>query len=135
MTGEPPRLTCPSAPCAPGAQLVGILGGDGRVHNLRTPLEVDEGFVAEASRQGPPEARMRFAAPCQKSGCAQWTGEGCGVIRKVMAHLGAAAEGALPPCTIRSSCRWYAEKAAAACHVCDRVVTDQAAMEPRPAMA
>ncbi|WP_137703044.1 hypothetical protein [Marimonas lutisalis] len=127
---QPPDLTCPSAPCAPGATLLGQMGGDGRLRYTRTAMQVDDGFVETARAHGPPEARMRFAAPCQKTGCAQWTGDGCGVVRKVLAAV--EAQGGLPetplqPCVIRADCRWFSERGATACGACQYVVTDQAA--------
>jgi len=128
MTQAQPELTCPSARCEPGATLIGILRADGQIANLRTPLQIDADFVAQAHRQGNPEARMRFAAPCQKASCEQWTGQGCGVVKKVLAHLAPEPGGALQPCVIRDSCRWYAERRRPACHACRFVVTDQAAL-------
>lgn len=127
MTG----LTCPSAPASPGAVLLGVKGAEGRIVPLRTRLEVDADFLAAASRQGPPEARMRFASPCQTKGCAQWTGSACGIIQRVLDHLGHLSEPPvlsgerLPPCTIRQSCRWFAEQGREACAACDLVVTYQ----------
>jgi hypothetical protein len=54
------------------------------------------------------------------------------VIARVLDHLAATpevmAEGGLPPCLIRKTCRWFAERGAAACRACDLVVTDQAAL-------
>ena len=120
--------SCPSAPAAPGATLLGVLGADGRIHNLRTPLQVDEGFLETAGSLGPVEARMRFAGRCQTSGCSQWTGARCGVIDRAMAHL--EAQGMrpktqdLPPCVIRADCRWYHQRGAAACGTCSLIVTD-----------
>jgi hypothetical protein len=107
------------------------MGASGELDYLRTEMQVDEGFVAAARAQDiPPEARMRFASPCQKTGCMQWTGDGCGVVRKVLAAIDA--QGGLPdapmqPCVIRASCRWYAERGGAACGACKYVVTDQEA--------
>lgn len=109
--------------------LLGVRGAEGRIVPLRTAMVVDDGFVEAARAAGPPEARMRFASPCRTGGCAQWTGERCGVIARVMAHLNTPpAPGTLPPCLIRASCRWYAERGGAACGVCDLVVTDQTAL-------
>lgn len=123
-----PGLTCPSAPCAPGATLLGMIGADGELAYLRTPMQIDQSFVATAHASGPPEARMRFASPCQEGKCAQWTGEGCGVVRKVLAAV--EAQGGLPetdlqPCVIRAGCRWFSERGATACNACKYVVTDQ----------
>jgi len=54
------------------------------------------------------------------------------VIERVLDHMAKGpelAEDGLPPCLIRASCRWYAERGAAACRACEYVVTDQAALE------
>ncbi|KMW59240.1 hypothetical protein AIOL_004221 [Candidatus Rhodobacter oscarellae] len=119
-------LTCPSARAAPGAKLIGTLGADGRVKPLRTPLEVDADFIARAKRQGEPEARMRFAAPCAQGGCGHWTGQACGLIDRVLDHIATLPQDVraktLPPCTIRGDCRWYHQTGAEACRSCDLVV-------------
>ena len=126
----PPDLgkSCPSAPCAPGNSLLGVVGEDGRVHNLRTALTIDEGFVAAAQEAGRPEARMRFAGTCVTSGCKQWTGSRCGVIDRVLGHIEAELDtlrqADLPPCTIRGTCRWFGQSGADACAACPIVVTD-----------
>ncbi len=125
---DTPR-TCPSARAEPGAVLLGVIGAHGRMKPLRTAMAVDADFVARAARAGPPEARMRFANACVKGGCAQWTGLHCGVIERVLTHLGTPpAPETLPPCLIRATCRWFAERGGAACGVCDLVVTDTSAM-------
>lgn len=132
MTEEHDRApiprSCPSAPAEPGARLIGIAGPDGRIQNLRTPLPVDAGFLAYASVQGPPEARMRFAGRCVEGRCKQWTGHSCGVIERVLdrlAELGdPQAEAELQPCAIRGSCRWFGQSGRAACRACTLVVTD-----------
>ncbi len=119
-------VTCPSATCEPGAKLLGAVGEDGRIKHLRTPLEIDKDFVAKARAKGVPEAKMRFAAPCQEGKCGHWTGDACGLIDKVMAHIEAEAPEMkaveVPPCTIRASCRWYMQTGAQACLSCDLVV-------------
>lgn len=129
MKHPAPDLTCPSAPCKPGATLVGILGADGRVDYLRTAMVVDDAFVQDAHKLGPPEARMRFAAPCRTVDCVQWTKDGCGVLRKIVSHLAQTPEHTegpgLQPCLIRHSCRWFAEVKDTACKACKLVVTDQ----------
>ena len=126
--GDVPR-TCPSARADPGALLLGLVGTEGRTVPLRTAMVVDAEFIARAAEHGPPEARMRFANACVKGACAQWTGHHCGVIERVLSHLGTPpAPDALPPCLIRASCRWFAERGGAACGVCDQIVTDNSAM-------
>lgn len=122
------QRSCPSAPAAPGSMLLGVLGADGRIHNLRTAMTVDQDFLDAAGTNGPVEARMRFAGRCQTSGCSQWTGTRCGVIDRAMAHLEAARQSPvaadLPPCVIRGDCRWFAQAGPAACGTCSLIVTD-----------
>lgn len=128
---NPEDKTCPSARAAPGAILLGVKGADGRIKHMRTAMSVDAAFIESASTSGKPEARMRFGAPCQTSGCAQWTGTRCGVIDNVLEHLAvdrAPVAKTLPPCPIRATCRWYDQTGETACYACDLVVTDQSAI-------
>ena len=120
-------LTCPSAPATVGAGLLGMMEADGRIANLRTLMQVDETFLQAARAAGKPEARMRFSGRCQTSGCAQWTGHSCGVIERVMqrvSDLGLPSPQSLQPCTIRGTCRWYAQAGAEACAACALVITE-----------
>jgi hypothetical protein len=118
-------FACPSAPAEPGAGLLGILGADGRIAHLKTAMRVDAEFLALARRTGPPEARMRFSGTCRTGACQQWTGHSCGVIERVLGRIGGqAAPGALPPCTIRGTCRWYHQEGAVACAACSDVITE-----------
>ena len=126
--------TCPSAPCKEGALLLGIVLADGRVAFAQDRMVVDKAFVEHATAPGshPPETRFRFGSPCAKGACHQWTGSRCGVIDAVLdeAHsqdIAAVDEGGdtdLPACAIRATCRWFEQSGAAACHVCDLVVTE-----------
>jgi hypothetical protein len=120
-----PGLTCPSARAEPGVLLLSVRGPDGRMHPVRTPMILDDGILEEARRHGPPEARMRFATACQRGACLQWTGSQCGIIARVLDHLGPLPEESLRPCLIRATCRWFAEQGREACAACDLVVTDQ----------
>lgn len=127
---DSPR-SCPSAPAAPGVRLLGMLGPDGRIHNLKSVVAVDAEFLASAAEAGPVEAQMRFSSRCQTGNCVQWTGTRCGVIDRALALIEAAlpdvAAAALPPCTIRNDCRWYAQTGARACGACSYIVTDRRA--------
>lgn len=120
--------SCPSARCVPGNQLLGVKGSDGHVRHMRTTMTIDGDFVETAQAHGVPEARMRFTSPCATSGCAQWTGTRCGVIDRVMDHLEQARvplAHTLPPCPIRSTCRWFDQTGEVACRACSMVITDQ----------
>ena len=114
-----------------GVTLIGIVGEDGKVGHLASPLVVDDAFVEKTSpenNQGvPAERRFRFSGTCAESKCGQWTGSACGVIGRVMEHLEEAKvmlEDRIPPCTIRASCRWYNQREEKACMACSFVITD-----------
>jgi hypothetical protein len=118
---------CPSARCAPGATLLGIVGPRGVVGYVRPQIEVDDTFVERAAAGRTPEKRFRFASSCVQEACVQWTGSRCGVIDEVLelqeqGHVPVADE--LPACTIRRDCRWYAQAGKRACLACPFVVTD-----------
>lgn len=117
---------CPSARCEPGATLLGMVRDDGTVGHLPQRYVVDEDFVRTANADGLAETRFRFASPCAEGRCAQWTGTGCGIVARAAEELAQRHRPVLPKCSIRPSCRWFAEKADAACRVCHFVVTDDA---------
>ncbi len=122
---KPRTLRCPSAPCRPGAQLIGIVMPDGRVAMTPDEIFIDEDFVERARVGRAPEKRFRFSSPCIAAGCKQWTGSRCGIADEVDAHApDDAIVEALPACAIRDDCRWYDQLGARACHVCPLVVTD-----------
>jgi hypothetical protein len=100
---------------------------DGTLGYVQPPTRVDADFVVRAEALGRPESRFRFSVPCIEGGCPQWTGSGCGVVDEVLEHEQppeAIQLARLPKCGIRSSCRWYAQRGAAACGVCPLVVAD-----------
>jgi hypothetical protein len=132
---------CPSFPCVDGALLIGIIGPDGKVNYLRPAPTVDPEFVELAGQGRPAEQRFRFAAPCATSACAHWSGTRCGVVDHALsaaqrsAAAGSTAAGSaeerpagsepLPRCSIRSSCRWFAQRGRDACLVCPSVFNYQ----------
>ena len=122
---------CPSARCEGGAILLGIVGNDGVVGYLSPLIKVDEAFVRKARKGRKPEERFRFSQPCIESGCGQWTGSRCGLIDRALqaadqAEVAVTPGGALPKCTIRPRCRWFAQLGRRACAVCPLVVTESA---------
>ncbi|MGA2747203.1 MAG: hypothetical protein ABSG59_00395 [Verrucomicrobiota bacterium] len=116
----------PSANCKPGADLLGIVRGNGKIGLLPRPLKVDHEFVEIANQGRRPEKRFRFAAPCLECRCQQWSKARCGVIGRCSAELSPQANTLmkLPECTIRSQCGWFYQNGAAACEICPEVVTD-----------
>lgn len=117
---------CPSGPCRKGALLLGVMTEGGTLAYVQPPTRVDAEFVARAKALGRPESRFRFSVPCIEAGCPQWTGEGCAVVEKVLEDESKEATRAakLPQCSIRSTCRWFSQRGAAACSVCPLVVAD-----------
>lgn len=133
LTGAPPGEA--AALAGDGLRLIGLVGADGTVTNLRTPLAVDAAMHAELQRQGAPERRFRFAAPCAERGCGNWqageSGGDCALIGRIRSHVAASgaapeAEPGLQPCGIRASCRWWQQDGPAACAVCTLVTYNAA---------
>lgn len=121
----PAKVLCPSARMKPGAVLLGIVMGDGRVAFAPDRLLVNREFIANAQQGRSPEKRFRFADGCVQSSCVQWTGTRCGVIDDVLADISVAALSAdVPHCSIRPQCRWYDQAGAEACRACPVVITD-----------
>jgi hypothetical protein len=122
----PPAL-CPSARAKAGATLIGVIGTDGRVAYLKTPLAVDQDFIDEVSADGPPEEHMRFSGPCVEGKCMQWNDKRsrCGVLDGVKPVLGdRVGETSLQPCSIRAACRWFLQDGPSACRICPAVITE-----------
>ena len=117
---------CPSGPCQEGAILLGVMTQGGTLAYVQPPTRVDADFVARAKAMGRPESRFRFSVPCIEAGCPQWTGKGCAVVDKVLEEEEPVTteSGRLPRCAIRSTCRWFSQRGAAACAVCPLVVAD-----------
>jgi hypothetical protein len=130
---------CPSATLAsvePDQKLhiSGLVGRDGIVTNLRTPLPVDAAMRAELQKHAAPERQFRFSAPCAEHKCGNWTqdaGGQCGLIARIRTHVAASAAAplpstTLPPCAIRAACRWWQQDGPAACAVCPLVTYNAA---------
>jgi hypothetical protein len=118
---------CPSSACQEGALLLGVMTDAGTLAYVQPPTRVNAEFVSRAQALGRPERRFRFSLPCIESGCPQWTGSGCAVVDEVLEDAEGdepAVPAQLPHCAIRSSCRWYSQRGAAACAVCPLIVAD-----------
>jgi hypothetical protein len=132
-TGEGPVLQkdlvfCPSAQPGLGrSMIIGIVdksrNGD-FVAYLSEPSAVTDGTIV-AFTGNPVQATQlfRFAAPCEKSGCRNWSGSSCGVAQQVVQILPAVVN-ELPECKLRPSCRWFRQEGQPACLRCPQVVTD-----------
>ena len=124
---DEPERTCPSADAAVGAVLLAVRDRHGNLGYITPAPRVDVDLLETArDRFGDPRAALRFAAPCVRGECAQWTGSRCGLIDNVVADLGAYEAQHLPACGIRSTCRWFAQLGRHACAVCPEVITKPA---------
>lgn len=118
-------ILCPSSVCMEGAALLGVVNTQGTVDLLPEPIPIGEDFVKEAHKGRKPETRFRFTNSCVMKECKQWNGQGCGVIERVQSLISIEETlQQLPPCGIRSRCRWYLQSGPSACKVCIYVVTD-----------
>jgi len=124
MKKEDNSLLCPSYVAKPGAQLFGIVNGNGFIDYLKTTIEIDEAFVEEAHKGRPPEQRFRFAGKCAKNGCKQWDGKqgACGLIDNIITMNERVETEVLQTCAIRERCRWFAQRGATACANCNDVI-------------
>lgn len=127
-------LLCPSSPCDwPGVRLIGVVGGAvNRPKVMYTgPQPVSPDLLACAAPATPTEV-FRFASPCQENRCVQFDGTRCRlselIVRLSPPEDGTASLGDLPPCGIRSRCRWWREKGVAACRSCPGIATDNPAI-------
>ncbi|NEP80393.1 MAG: nitrogen fixation protein [Okeania sp. SIO3C4] len=117
---------CPSArPDMPDSKVFGVIGGtvdEPRLAYLKEPLPVTDEVMALSDSVTPAEV-FRTAAPCIEKNCQHFDGANCRLAMQVVENLTTAVE-QLPPCSIRSNCRWWQQEGKAACMRCPQVITD-----------
>ena len=120
--------TCPSAPPEPGSALLGVVIGPGHIAYLNPGVPATQAMIDDLAESGIPiENRLRFSGRCMEHRCVQWkqdAGTGrCGLIDHALEAL-SITEGpaALPHCSIRATCRWFAQHKRAACAACPEVI-------------
>ena len=117
--------SCPSAqPDMEQARVFGLLGGTRdapRVDYLSREVDFDPESVELPAGVGPTQV-FRFTARCEESRCAHFNGSRCTLAERIRESLDPVVE-SLPPCTVRSSCRWYAEQGTDICLRCPQIVT------------
>jgi hypothetical protein len=122
--GRADERTCPSAQPEPGAILLGVVAGPSEVAYVVPEVTIDEQTLARLTSDGiNVENRMRFAGKCIEAQCVQWSGERCGVIDRAVdgtRHVKISAT--IPACSIRRSCRWFAQRGRDACTVCPEII-------------
>jgi hypothetical protein len=124
MRSNNEHKTCPSSTCSEDAILLGKVKVDGTIGFFQNRMQLDAAAVEAFQQMGKPEQHFRFSSPCAQSGCNQWSGGNCGVIKKVLNALGDDLPPDAPSCLIRSTCRWFYQEGVQACYACQFVVTD-----------
>ena len=118
-------LLCPSSTGTTGNLVIGKVHADDTVTLLEQPQPVTDELMAAKQADVSMESQYRFAGKCIKSGCNQWDGKGCGVIKLLSAiNQALPVDDDLKPCAIRSRCRWYSQENKRACSLCKFVITD-----------
>lgn len=104
--------------------MFGIVGGDTgnpRLSYLQKGVVVPEEMLVPPAGISPTRI-FRFAGECVGAQCAQFGGGQCQLGTKISQMLDPVTD-APPACTIRATCRWFAENGTAACVRCPQVVT------------
>ena len=120
--------TCPSAPPEPGSALLGIVTAPGQVAYLNPGIPATQEMIDSLAKSGIAiENRLRFSGGCMEHHCVQWAGKPgagrCGLIDHALEALSTAESLAtLPHCSIRGTCRWFAQHKRAACAVCPEII-------------
>jgi len=92
-----------------------------RVGYLSDHAVVDEALIESLEGVKPTEV-FRFAAKCEEHRCSHFNGARCTLAQRIRAALDPVVD-RLPPCSVRSTCRWYAEEGGEICLRCPQVVT------------
>ncbi len=118
--------TCPSGRCRSGSVLLGIRGPGGALIYTPSMPPLDDA-LAEEFAAGGGTASYRFAETCVTTGCLHWDGSSCVLATALVreAAAGEEPEDGLPWCSIRATCRWFAQEGKDACAVCPRILRDE----------
>jgi hypothetical protein len=133
MNPKASSILCPSAqPTMPDSVAFGIIEGTSsapRMTHFAELQPVTDELLALAEPVTPTEI-FRFAAPCANKGCQHFDGSTCRLATQIVEVLPPVVSD-LPPCQVRSQCRWWQQEGRSACLRCPQVVTD-IYLEPAP---
>lgn len=118
------HLACPSATNSSGASLFGVVNAKGVVTFLPQKVELTEELITLGNQNGPAESQFRYTSRCAESGCNQWTGTACGVIKKLKELDLSEFEQKVQRCPIKGECRWFHQEGLSACKICPLFVAD-----------
>jgi hypothetical protein len=117
-------VLCPSAQAGmTGGMAFGVVGGtaeEPRVRWIEKPVPVTEDLLV-LTGPVPPTQVLRIAAPCQHA-CCHFDGANCRLATRLVRLMPSVTD-SLPPCRIRSNCRWFLQEGKGACHRCPQIVT------------
>lgn len=116
---------CPSAqPGMDRCRVLGVVRQEGStpiLEYLNQLLPATPEILAMAAPLKPTEV-FRLAATCAEHKCPHFDGADCQLATRVVQILPAIVN-ALPPCIIRTECRWYSQEGGAACKRCPAITT------------
>lgn len=132
-------LFCPSASAEQGGEALvfGVVVGTAEapdVAYLEAPTPLTDELRALAAGLDVEEV-FRTTTRCSESKCHYYSGSRCRLASHLVDTLTPVRD-TLPACSIRATCRWFAEERGAACLRCPQVVTQlpvRAAQSPVPA--
>jgi hypothetical protein len=107
-----------------GARVFGLIDGDAaesRIAYLSRDSVVELSRVAALGDVAPTEV-FRFSAKCEEHRCSHFDGNICTLASRLRGVLEPVVD-SLPACTVRASCRWYAEQGREICLRCPQIVT------------
>ena len=109
--------------------MLGIRGPSGELVYTPHMPPLDEA-MAERFEAGGGTTAFRFTEPCAEERCGHWGSDGCAVASAAArAAPIIQREAALPKCSIRADCRWFAQEGRSACAVCPVVARDEPLMQ------
>lgn len=124
---KPPKhpILCPSSlPDMPRSLVLGTVVGtaaEPRLQFFTQPQPVTPELLRMAAPVNPAEV-FRFASACARSACKHFHHGDCQLAKRMVQIL-PAVDRTLPPCGIRSTCRWFRQEGALACSRCRQVPT------------
>jgi hypothetical protein len=105
-------------------RILGVVSGEAearRLAYLNERVAATPELLAEAAPLNPGEI-FRLAGRCEESRCVHFDGARCQLAVRIVDALPPVTQ-KLPPCSIRTNCRWYRQEGARACHRCPQIVT------------
>ncbi len=108
----------------PDARVFGIVTGaeaNAQVVWLEKTIPVTPELLAKTG-DVEPQRIFRIVVKCQENACVHFDGSRCQLAQRIVDHLKPTVE-ELPLCSIRPTCRWFAEHKRVACFRCPQIST------------